>query len=64
MYLMRRNFLLSLAAVLGGNAVYYLSYRHLPAAVQHQVFHFDAGLLLDTLICILLFLLLNWFDRR
>ncbi|HEV2112781.1 MAG TPA: hypothetical protein VGR50_01455 [Terriglobales bacterium] len=61
---MKRNFLRSLAAVLGGNAIYYLSYRSLPPAVQHQVFTFDAGLLLDGLFCVVLFLLLNWFDCR
>lgn len=60
---MKRNFLRSLAAVLGGNAAYYLSYRSLPAGAQHQVFRFDAGLLLDSLFCVALFLLLNWFDR-
>jgi len=61
---MRRNFLRSLAAVLGGNAIYYLIVRYLPPVAQHQVFRIDVGLLLDSLLCVLLFILLNWFDRR
>ena len=59
-----RNFLRSLAAVLGGNAIYYLMVRYLPPAAQHRIFHIDAGLLIDCLLCVLLFIVLNWFDRR
>ena len=61
---MLRNFLRSLAAVLGGNAIYYLIARYLPPAAQHHIFRVDAGLLLDSLLCVLLFIVLNWFDRR
>jgi hypothetical protein len=61
---MRRNFMRSLAAVLGGNAVYYLLLPHLPPMAQHHIFRIDGGLLLDSLICVLLFLLLGWYDRK
>ena len=61
---MTRNFLRSLAAVLGGNAIYYLLLPHLPAAMRHHIFRMDAGLLFDSLICVLLFILINWYDRK
>jgi hypothetical protein len=40
------------AAVLAGNAIYFLSfYPHLPASLRHDTFRIDWGLGLDFLTC-------------
>ena len=49
-----RNFLHALAAVLGGNAVYFLLLPHLPPSVQHMPDRIDLGLILDFLFCLIL----------
>lgn len=42
-----------LAAILVGNAIYYLSLvPHLPDTWRHQLDHPDAGLLLDFVVCV------------
>lgn len=46
-----RNFLQSLAAVLVGNAVYFLVAPHLPVAVQHAWSRIDPGLIVDFGFC-------------
>jgi hypothetical protein len=62
---MRRNLLTSLAAVLAGNAIYFLLVLpHAPAAARHQPFRPDLGLLLDFGVCVLCYLALQWADRR
>jgi hypothetical protein len=43
-----------LASILAGNALYFSLYRHLPRSLQHDPFRFDPGLLLDFLLCFLL----------
>jgi hypothetical protein len=59
----------ALVAVLAGNALYFLVLApRLPAAWRHQPFALDLGLLLDFLLCALLYALLHcgrrWFDSR
>jgi len=54
-----------LAAVLAGNALYFLLlYPRLPAAWQHQPFAFDLGLALDFALCLGFYLLLRRLTRR
>ncbi|MFZ0738630.1 MAG: hypothetical protein WCA98_19955 [Candidatus Acidiferrales bacterium] len=48
-----RRWLEYLAAILIGNAIYYLSLQpHLPNALRHQEFRTDLGLLIDFMICV------------
>jgi hypothetical protein len=49
------NFLDALAAVLAGNAIYFLLMPHLPRALRHAMFKEDSGLLVDFAICTILF---------
>jgi hypothetical protein len=45
-----------LAAIVGGNAVYFLLlYRHLPRPFQHAPFRIDRGLLADLFCCAVLY---------
>jgi hypothetical protein len=42
-----------LAAILIGNAIYYLSLApHLPDAFRHQGFQIDAGVVIDFIVCV------------
>jgi hypothetical protein len=42
-----------LAAILLGNAIYYLSLTpHLPDSLRHQGFQMDLGVLVDFLVCV------------
>jgi len=48
-----RRWLEYLAAILLGNAIYYLSLLpHLPDVLQHQGFQADLGLLIDFVVCV------------
>jgi hypothetical protein len=49
------NLARALAAVVLGNAVYFLLMPHLPAGVRHVPFRLDAGLGLDFVICLAAF---------
>jgi hypothetical protein len=46
------NFVQSLAAVLAGNAVYFLLMPFLPLAARHVPFQMDLGLVVDSLLCV------------
>jgi hypothetical protein len=46
------NFLESLAAVLAGNAAYFLLMPFLPVAARHVPFHADLGLIVDAFFCV------------
>lgn len=46
------NFFHALVAVLAGNAAYLLLMPHLPLAVQHRTSHYDLGLVVDFLFCL------------
>ncbi|HUM07037.1 MAG TPA: hypothetical protein VLT90_16335 [Terriglobales bacterium] len=50
-----RNFLDALVAVLAGNALYFLVMPHLPAVARHTWFKEDWGLVVDFLICTVIF---------
>jgi len=42
-----------LAAILIGNAIYYLSLApHLPEVLRHQGFQIDSGVVIDFLVCV------------
>jgi hypothetical protein len=59
-----RRYLRALAAVLGGNAIYFaVLIDRLPAWAYHRPYHADLGLLLDFLICVALYLLLGRLDH-
>ena len=48
-----RRWLEYLLAILVGNAIYFfLLYPGLPTLLRHQPFRFDAGLVLDFLLCV------------
>jgi hypothetical protein len=53
-----------LAAILLGNAVYFLSlYPHLPPALRHQAFHVDWGVAVDFVVCALVYGLIRLAHR-
>jgi hypothetical protein len=53
-----------LAAILLGNAIYYLSLLpHLPAPLQHQGFQTDWGLLVDFVVCVAVYRLIRLGSR-
>ncbi len=58
------NFLDALAAVLAGNAIYFLLMPHLPRAMRHAMFKEDWGLAVDFAICTILFVALKLGFRR
>jgi hypothetical protein len=58
-----KNFLDALVAVLAGNAIYFLLMPHLPTAIRHRLFKEDLGLLMDFLICTVIFAAVK-FARR
>ncbi|MGA3089032.1 MAG: hypothetical protein ABSD75_10495 [Terriglobales bacterium] len=60
---MKKNFLDALTAVLAGNAIYYLLMPHLPAVARHRLFQEDWGLLLDFVICAVVFALVKYVRR-
>jgi hypothetical protein len=49
------NFVHALAAVLAGNAAYFLLEKHLPAQARHIGFKTDLGTLVDFCICLAIF---------
>ena len=52
-----RNFVISLAAVVLGNAIYFLLMPYLPPAARHRSMTLwpDLGLLIDFWICLVVF---------
>ncbi|HVM93727.1 MAG TPA: hypothetical protein VMT67_12985 [Terriglobales bacterium] len=61
---MLSNFLDALAAVLAGNAIYFLIMPHLPRNLRHAMFKEDWGLVTDFAICTLLFIAIKLIFRR
>jgi hypothetical protein len=59
-----KNFLDALAAVLAGNAIYYLLMPHLPRVARHGLFKEDWGLVLDFAICTVIFLVVKYVRRE
>jgi hypothetical protein len=60
---LRSNFLQSLAAVLAGNAVYFLLMPYLPAAARHDYRRYDLGLVVDFWICLVFYGLISLIRR-
>jgi hypothetical protein len=58
------NFLDALAAVLAGNAIYFLLMPHLPEAMRHAMFKEDWGLGVDFAVCTVLFIAVKLTFRR
>lgn len=54
-YSVTANFLHALAAVLAGNAAYFLLMPYLPAGARHTVFRLDWGLVVDFWFCLVIF---------
>ena len=54
------------AAVVLGNLAYFAALPHLPREFQHHMMAFDAGLVLDFGLCVLLYFILGLFpvDQR
>jgi len=50
-----RNFVRAFAAVVLGNAVYFLLMPHLPAGAYHAPFRLDTGLAVDFCLCLVAF---------
>ncbi len=62
---MVRRLLKQLAAILIGNAIYFLLLMpHLPAAAQHRPDKLDLGLLVDFWICVVVYGLIELIARR
>ncbi len=59
-----KNFLDALAAVLAGNAIYFLLMPHLPAIARHRLFREDWGLLVDFAICTAIFDAVKYLRRQ
>lgn len=60
------HFWKSLAAILLGNAIYFLVLMpHLPPVARHGIGRIDLGLVIDFWICLVVFGVLNsWLRRR
>jgi len=58
-----KNFLDALAAVLAGNAIYFLLMPHLPRVARHAHFKEDWGLLVDFSICTVIFAAVKYARR-
>jgi len=59
-----RRFLIALAAVLIGNAIYWFLMPYLPQKGRHVPDRLDWGLLVDFWICVMVYNLLLLFIRR
>ncbi|HEV2221593.1 MAG TPA: hypothetical protein VGR84_01180 [Candidatus Acidoferrales bacterium] len=59
-----RRWLEYLAAILIGNAIYFLSLSaHLPADLRHQTYKVDLGMALDFVICVAVYGLIRLGER-
>jgi hypothetical protein len=58
------NFVQSLAAVLVGNAAYFLLMRFLPPPARHVPFQIDLGLAVDAFFCLAALGVIKIFNHR
>jgi hypothetical protein len=58
------NFVHALAAVLAGNAAYFLLMKHLPPQARHVPFQIDLGLLVDFWFCLVVFGVIKTVAKR
>jgi len=54
-----RNSLDALVAVLVGNAIYFLLMPHLPRVMRHSLFKEDWGLVVDFVVCTIVFVIVK-----
>ena len=59
-----KNFLDALVAVLAGNAIYYLLLPYLPSVARHGLFKEDWGLLVDFVVCTMIFVAVKYVRRH
>jgi hypothetical protein len=60
-----RKLLKQFIAIVMGNLLYFfILMPHLPAAGRHQPFRIDLGLLVDAWLCLVLYGVIEWFDRK
>ncbi len=58
------NFLHALTAVVGGNVLYFLLEKYLPAPAHHALFKADLGMVVDFCICLVFFLIIKTLAAR
>jgi hypothetical protein len=58
------NFMHALAAVLAGNAIYFLLMKYLPPRARHVPLQVDLGLVVDFCLCLVIFGLIKTVARR
>ena len=58
------NFVHALAAVLAGNAAYFLLMKYLPSRARHVPFQIDLGLVVDFWLCLVAFGLIETVASR
>jgi ABC-type tungstate transport system substrate-binding protein len=56
------NFLQALAAVVVGNALYFLVEKYLPAGARHTLFKIDLGMVVDLCFCLVVFGIIKTID--
>ncbi len=62
---MLRRLLKQFLAIVVGNVLYFFVLMpHLPSAGRHRPFKIDPGLLVDAWICLVLYGLVEWIDRK
>lgn len=62
---MLRRLLKQFIAIVIGNVVYFfLLMPHLPSRGQHQPFRLDLGLLVDVWVCLVLYGIFEFLDRK
>jgi hypothetical protein len=62
---MLRRLLKQLIAIVAGNLLYFfLLMPHLPPSGQHQPFKVDLGLLVDAWLCLVMYGIVEWLDRK
>jgi hypothetical protein len=62
---MLRKLLKQCVAILLGNVLYFfILMPHLPASGRHQPFRMDLGLLVDAWVCLVLYGVIEWLDRK
>jgi hypothetical protein len=61
---LRRLLKQSVAVVAGSLLYFFVLMPRLPLAGRHQSFRVDAGLLVDTWVCLVLYGAIEWLDRK
>ncbi len=60
-----RRLLKQLVAIVVGNLIYFFALMpHVPPAGQHRPGHLDLGLVLDFWVCVVVYGLIEWIDRK